>query len=141
MERYPGVTVELSLDDRQVDLVEEGLDVAIRIWALARFESDRSQDRADTPGHLARSPISREARTPEAPRRSARAQLYPLYAAMSTPRRRRFTDSEGQEHVVPVNGNLHYQQRAGQSARRRLRAAASSSCRRFIWAINCARAS
>ena len=34
LERFPGVTVELNMDDRQVDLVEEGYDVAIRIGRL-----------------------------------------------------------------------------------------------------------
>jgi DNA-binding transcriptional LysR family regulator len=32
--RFPGVTLELNLDDRQVDLVEEGFDVAVRIGRL-----------------------------------------------------------------------------------------------------------
>ncbi len=30
-----------------------------------------------------------------------------LYSLLSTPREWRLMDSEGQEHVVPVNGNLH----------------------------------
>lgn len=35
MKRYPDLTVELNLTDRRVDLVEEGVDVAVRIGRLA----------------------------------------------------------------------------------------------------------
>jgi DNA-binding transcriptional LysR family regulator len=35
MKRYPEVTVELMLNDRMVDLLEEGIDVAIRVGPLA----------------------------------------------------------------------------------------------------------
>jgi DNA-binding transcriptional LysR family regulator len=35
MKRHPEVTVELMLNDRMVDLVEEGIDVAIRVGTLA----------------------------------------------------------------------------------------------------------
>ena len=34
MERYPDITVELTLNDRQVDLVEEGFDLAVRVGDL-----------------------------------------------------------------------------------------------------------
>jgi DNA-binding transcriptional LysR family regulator len=35
MKKYPEVTVELILNDRMVDLVDEGIDVAIRVGTLA----------------------------------------------------------------------------------------------------------
>lgn len=35
MERYPQLLLDLDLDDRRVDLVEEGIDVALRIGKLA----------------------------------------------------------------------------------------------------------
>ena len=35
MKRYPDLTVDMSLTDHQVDLVEDGIDVAVRIGALS----------------------------------------------------------------------------------------------------------
>ena len=35
MKKYPQVTVELMLNDRMVDLVEEGIDIAVRVGSLA----------------------------------------------------------------------------------------------------------
>lgn len=106
MDRYPGVTVELHMDDRRVDLVEEGFDVAIRIANLrdsnlvARKIAPTRQVICASPGYLARHG------TPERPEDLLEHNCI-LYSLMSTPREWRLVDSEGQEHVVPVNGNLH----------------------------------
>ncbi len=35
LQHYPELTIDLTLNDRQVDLVEEGLDIAVRIGVLA----------------------------------------------------------------------------------------------------------
>lgn len=43
LERFPDVSVALSLIDRPVDLVEEGLDVAVRIGALAESSAIASR--------------------------------------------------------------------------------------------------
>jgi DNA-binding transcriptional LysR family regulator len=106
MERYPGVTVELHMDDRRVDLVEEGFDVAIRIANLrdsnlvARKIAPTRQVICASPSYLAKHG------TPERPEDLLEHNCI-LYSLQSTPREWRLVDGEGQEHVVPVNGNLH----------------------------------
>lgn len=106
MERYPGVSVELHLDDRQADLVEEGFDIAIRIGRLrdsnliARKIAPTRQVICAAPSYLAKRG------TPERPEDLLEHNCI-LYSLLSAPREWRLTDSEGQEHVVPVNGTLH----------------------------------
>lgn len=106
MDRYPGVTVELHMDDRRVDLVEEGFDVAIRIANLrdsnlvARKIAPTRQVICASPAYLAKHG------TPERPEDLLEHNCI-LYSLLSTPREWRLVDPEGQEHVVPVNGTLH----------------------------------
>jgi DNA-binding transcriptional LysR family regulator len=106
MDRYPGVTVELHMDDRRVDLVEEGFDVAIRIANLrdsnlvARKIAPTRQVICASPAYLAKRG------TPERPEDLLEHNCI-LYSLQSAPREWRLVDSEGQEHVVPVNGTLH----------------------------------
>jgi DNA-binding transcriptional LysR family regulator len=62
LERYPSVAGELMLTDRAVNLVEDGVDVAVRIGALedsslhARRVGETRRVIVASPGYLARSP-------------------------------------------------------------------------------------
>ena len=50
MARYPELRIELVLNDRFIDPLEEGVDVTVRIGALAEFEPDRPAARPGAPG-------------------------------------------------------------------------------------------
>ena len=101
--RYPGVTLELSLDDRQVDLVEEGFDVAVRIGRLqdsnliARKIAPCRQVLCASPAYLA------QRGEPERPEDLLEHSCV-LYSLLSTPREWRLVDADGELHTVPING-------------------------------------
>lgn len=106
LDRYPGVTLELSLDDRQIDLVEEGFDVAIRIGRLqdsnliARKITPCRQVLCASPAYLAKRG------TPERPEDLLEHSCI-LYSLISAPREWRLTDPDGEVHIVPISGVLH----------------------------------
>lgn len=102
---HPQVTVDLRLDDRFVNLVEEGIDVAIRIGALndsslvaRRLATTRSLVCA-SPEYLARSG------EPEAPEDLATHECL-VYSYLSTANVWRFTAPDGREIPVAVGGSL-----------------------------------
>ncbi len=103
--RFPGVTLELSLDDRQVDLVEEGFDVAVRIGRLqdsnliARKISPCRQVLCASPAYLA------ERGEPEQPEDLLEHRCI-LYSLLSAPREWRLTGPDGELHTVPINGSM-----------------------------------
>jgi DNA-binding transcriptional LysR family regulator len=106
LERYPGVTVELNMDDRQVDIIEEGFDVAIRIGQL---QSSNLVARKITPCRqvMCASPAYLEKRgSPERPEDLLEHNCI-LYSLLLTPREWRLVDSDGETHAVPVGGTLH----------------------------------
>lgn len=49
LERYPEATGELLLSDRVINLIEDGIDLAVRIGKLADFEPDRAPRRRYPP--------------------------------------------------------------------------------------------
>lgn len=105
LERYPGVAVELHMDDRQVDLVEEAFDVAIRIGRLqdsnliARKIAPCRQLLCASPAYLAKRG------TPEHPDDLLQHNCI-VYSLISTPRECRLTGPDGETYTVPMNGNL-----------------------------------
>jgi DNA-binding transcriptional LysR family regulator len=104
--QFPGVTVELNMDDRQVDLVEEGYDVAIRIGQLqdsnlvARKITSTRQVMCASPVYLAKRG------TPERPEDLLEHNCI-VYSFLLTPREWRLVSADGETHAVPVNGTLH----------------------------------
>jgi DNA-binding transcriptional LysR family regulator len=104
-ERFPGVSVEMHLDDRQVDLVEEGYDLAIRIARLqdsnliARKLAPCRQVLCASPSYLAKRGV------PERPEDLLEHSCI-VYSLVSTPREWRLIDSNGETSVVPINGAL-----------------------------------
>ena len=102
---FPDVTLDVRLDDRFVNLVEEQVDVAVRIGALTdsslvarRLAPARSVVCA-SPAYLA------EHGEPETPQDLASHDCL-LYSYQSTANVWRFTDRDGNETPVAVTGSL-----------------------------------
>ena len=94
MSAYPELKIELVLNDRFVDPIEEGFDVTVRIAELEDFEPDRTQARTGTPCRGRIFEVPRRARNPEnaiRPRRSSLSQLrtHNDVAALAPQRQRR----------------------------------------------------
>jgi DNA-binding transcriptional LysR family regulator len=102
---HPKVTMDLKLDDRYVNLVEDGIDVAVRIGALtdsslvARRLAITRAIACAAPSYLA------EHGTPESPEDLATHDCL-IYSYLSTANVWRFTAPDGRELPVAINGTL-----------------------------------
>lgn len=105
MARYPDITVDLSLTDRRIDLIEEGVDVAVRIGKLAD-SSLIARRLAPIRIALCATPayIEKHGR-PRTPADLAGHDCC-LYTLSQRPDEWRFTGPDG-GHVVRVSGRLH----------------------------------
>lgn len=105
MSRYPDLSVDLSLNDRRIDLIEEGVDVALRIGRLAdssliarriapaRFAVCASPAYWDTHGR------------PQTPSDLA-SHLVGVYTMTDKPAVVTFIAPDGTEETVKVSGRL-----------------------------------
>jgi DNA-binding transcriptional LysR family regulator len=106
LERYPDVRFDVSLSDRVVDLVEEGLDLAIRIGApgadnlVARKLGETRMVPCASPAYLARHGA------PKTPEDLAHHNCF-TYEYVSPRHVWRFRDRSGSERAVRVAGRLH----------------------------------
>ncbi|MBI4194399.1 MAG: LysR family transcriptional regulator [Betaproteobacteria bacterium] len=105
LQRYPEVTVDLSLNDRIVDLVEEGYDLAIRIGALvpsnliARKLGVTRLVVCGSPEYFARRGM------PRIPADLSKHCCF-AYSYWTTPDQWPFTDAAGRTEVVKVAGTF-----------------------------------
>lgn len=107
MRRYPALIVDVHMDDRLVDLLEEGFDCAIRIKALAdsalvakrlapcRVVTCASPDYLNAHG------------TPQTPD-DLKQHACLIYAYRDTPSEWQFRDESGKKHSVVVSGPFHH---------------------------------
>jgi DNA-binding transcriptional LysR family regulator len=105
MREHPDVTIDLGFDDRYVDLVQRGIDVALRMGHLAD-SSLGARPLGVNPWLLVAAPDYLRAHgTPAAPAElSAHAAV--IYSTVQGDDRWRFTAPDGAETVVPVRGPL-----------------------------------
>jgi len=102
--RFPELSVDLNLMDRFVDLIEEGIDLAIRIGTLsdsrltARRLCTNHRILVASPEYLTRHPA------PERPEELAKHQCI-LFTGFSKPREWRLV-GEGTATLVPISGRV-----------------------------------
>jgi DNA-binding transcriptional LysR family regulator len=104
--RYPEVRFEAVVVDRIVDLVEEGVDLAIRVGTVGsdRLVARRIGTMQTIP---CASPAYLEAHgTPRTPADLEQHALL-TYAYSPNPSQWRLTDRDGREHLVKASGALH----------------------------------
>ena len=105
MREHPAVTVDLSFDDRYVDLVEQGLDVAIRMGRLADSTLG-ARWLGRNPWVMVAAPAYLKAhRAPRRPADLARHACL-VYSSVQGDARWVLTPPGGQEVSVPVKGPL-----------------------------------
>lgn len=105
MREHPEISLDMSFDDRCVDLVAHGIDVALRLGPLAD-SSLGARDLGVNPWLAAAAPEYLErAGTPETPSDLSRHACL-VYSSVQGGDRWTFTDSRGKGITVPVHGPL-----------------------------------
>ncbi|HUL67506.1 MAG TPA: LysR family transcriptional regulator [Burkholderiaceae bacterium] len=105
MRAHPGVTIDLSFDDRYVNLVEQGVDLAVRMGRLAdsslgaRYLGMNPWTMVAAPAYL------RAHGTPRTPKELAKHSCL-VYSSVQGDDRWSFTSPTGEELSVPVKGPL-----------------------------------
>ena len=105
MQQHPGLHIDLSFEDRYVNLVEQGIDLAVRMGRLADSTLGASY-LGRNPWVLVGAPAYLTQRgTPASPADLA-AHAALIYSSVQGDDRWVFTASDGQVHQVPVAGPL-----------------------------------
>ena len=113
---YPEVSIDLTMGERMIDLVEEGFDLAIRPTPPAGFEPDRPAPDLLAPHSLLLAGLSRQARAAPAAGRPRPAQL-PALRLLPVRRRLALHRPGRRADFRPGVGQSFDQQRRGAQAR------------------------
>lgn len=103
--RHPAVDFDLDLNDRRVDLIEEGMDLAVRIGHLrdssliARKLFDARTVVCAAPDYLERFG------TPQSPAELADHRCL-VYSNLAEPQRWAYTDAKGERHTIIVGRGM-----------------------------------
>jgi DNA-binding transcriptional LysR family regulator len=106
VERFPGLRFEIELSDRAVDIVDEGIDLAIRIGdigsqsLIGRKIGAMQLVCCAAPAYLAAKG------TPQRPEELAKHACL-TYAYSASGNTWRFRGTDGSEHLVRATGNVH----------------------------------
>ena len=105
MRQHPEIQIDLSFDDRYVNLIEQGIDVAVRMGRLAD-SSLGARYLGITPWVIVASPAYLEARgVPAAPQELAQHDAL-IYSTVQGDERWHFTGGDGKALQVPVKGPM-----------------------------------
>jgi DNA-binding transcriptional LysR family regulator len=105
MQQHPALQVDLSFDDRYVNMIEQGIDVAVRMGRLADSQLG-ARYLGINPWVLVASPAYLAAHgTPRKPADLARHAAL-VYSSVQGDERWHFTGADGQAVSVPVKGPL-----------------------------------
>ena len=125
---HPGVTIDLRLSDALVDIVAEGIDVALRIADLPD-SSLRARRRRRHPGaDRRRARLSRRRRHARSAPPTSRAHACLTYTNAARPDRWRFVDEAGHEEVGAGVAGRSRPTTATRCCRRWSRGSASPAC-------------
>lgn len=106
MREHPSLTVDLSFDDRYVNMVEQGIDLAVRMGRLADSTLG-ARYLGRNPWVMVAAPAYLQARgTPKQPAELSTRHACLIYSTVQGDDRWMLTGPDGREHVVPVRGPL-----------------------------------
>ena len=105
MQEHPQLQIDLSFDDRYVNLVEQGIDIAIRMGRLAD-SSLGARYLGSNPWMLAAAPAYLEAHGQPTTAAALAAHACLVYSSVQGDARWLFHGPGGEEHSVPVKGPL-----------------------------------
>lgn len=105
MERYPEINVDLVLNDRRVDLIEEGFDVSLRISALTD-SSLIARQLAPVERYIVGAPAYFEKHgVPKRPSDLA-THDFMLYTLLARPNQLEMTNAKGEKEQVELKGRF-----------------------------------